>query len=408
MMTLTQSHIFALLATISFCCPAMAAEHPSAPTGEGKNLFWQLSSEEMKRKTDDPATLAEVPAEARDVFKKGEVAMYESRLLAEQYFAATREGRKLIAPRVNADSVRDVVYEIVETVKLQSPYPPDSQGETELAFFAKWITGPYEGLFLVRPSDGKPLEKYHMVFDVVNNKRCIAKVEKDASFDATAHTLELEKTRVLAWLTEALKGEPERVVARLPKAAYPFIDTTVSGVGPVELNPKMESKAQTIATKWEGIASIWMEKEGEQFRTQEKLLIRVEKKGDIFAITSCKRDEAFAESMKDKIASAEFILSYISQPDKRTDWLARGGRDDLPKDLTEIIPDCRKSLPYALRERKRVPMMKFPGDTGRGTIYEVTCWLKVRIGTPKYLLRVLHTGDSSAPFLMLEVLQAYP
>jgi len=389
---------------------------PFVGLGEEQKGFGHLSSEEMKAQLESGEYLKGLAGEERAILQGGFQAIYQSRLLAEQYFAATGEARRRLAGAANADAARNVVYEIVETRKLTARMePPPKGGKMDLAWLSKHVQGAYEGLFLVKPSDGKPLEQYRMVFGVAEGKRHIEKVEKDAAFDAAVYAQDIEKEKIVEWAETALKGSRENVLSHLPKAEYPYLNAPVFERVEVDVEPQLPSSppvaAEAAVSNWKGSISLFFKPEASKFKMAETLLVEIEKKGDSITIVKCQRDEKFAKAMQEKANAAQFIVKYVSQPNRRAKWLAPGGSDDLPRSTTAITPDSQMSLPFEFVEQKRIPGVPFAGDPGQGVIFEVVCRLKedgVRSKESRYLFRVVITGDQAVPFLMLRVVPARP
>ena len=171
----------AILLSVVFLCGGCASTISEEPTTAVPKVesFRELSSTEMKQKMES-ATLPGMSAEGRMMTEKVMMAMYQSKLLAEQFFGAAGDARKKLAGAENASVVRDVSYDIVETVDLnpRMKAPPEGK-QMDMEWAIEQVQGAYDGLFLVRPADGKPLEQYRMAFEVDDGgNRHIGKVEK--------------------------------------------------------------------------------------------------------------------------------------------------------------------------------------------------------------------------------------
>ncbi|HUS45937.1 MAG TPA: hypothetical protein VM219_07900 [Phycisphaerae bacterium] len=337
--------------------------------------------------------------------------MYQSKSLAEQYFAMTGEDRKHLAGIGNAGVARDVAYEIVKTLKLGPVEPAGAPKKMDMAWVTKWLQGAYEGLFLVKPSDGKPLEQYRMVFGVAEGKRHIEKVEKDAAFDAAVYAQNVEKDQIVAWAETALKGSREQVLSHLPKAEYPYLNAPVFGRVEVDVEPLLPSSpppAETAVSNWKGAIALFFKPEASEFAIAETLLVEIEKKGDSITIVKCQRDEKFAKAMQDKVEAARFIVAYVNNPGQRVEWLAPGGLDELPKGAT-ISPADRQSLALEVIEKRRI--VRVMGDPGEGPLFEALCPLTLESGGRsryQYLFRLVKPPRAKEPFLMLRVGEARP
>ncbi|MCX7012253.1 MAG: hypothetical protein NTW86_06770 [Candidatus Sumerlaeota bacterium] len=387
----------------------------SETLGGEEKPFRDLSAEEMKAALQDKKyleRLKKLPDEDRQVIANSGMIEYQSKMLAEQYFATTGEDRKRLAGIANASVARDVAYEIVKTLKLDPRMePPPQGGKMDKAWLSKQLQGAYEGLFLVKPSDGKPLEQYHMVFGVAEGKRRIEKVEKDAAFDAAVYAQNIEKEKIVAWAETALKGSRENVLSHLPKAEYPYLNAPVFGRVEVDIEPLLPSSppaAETAVSNWKGAIVLFFKPEASEFKMAETLLVEIEKKGDSITIVKCRRDEEFAEAMEEKVEAARFIIAYVSNPGGRAEWLAPGGLDELPKGAT-ISPADQQSLALEVIEKRR--FTRVMGDPGEGPLFEALCPLTLEGGERsryRYLFRLVKPPGAKEPFLMLRVGEARP
>jgi len=387
----------------------------SETLGGEEKPFRDLSAEEMKAALQDKKYLERLkglPEEDRQVIANSGMIIYQSRALAEQYFAARGEDRKRLAGIGNAGVARDVACEIVKTLKLGPRMePPPQGGKMDKAWLSQQLQGTYEGMFLVKPSDGKPLEQYRMVFGVAEGKRHIEKVEKDATFDAAAYTQSLEKEKIVVWAEKALKGSLENVLGNLPKAEYPYLNATVFervGVDVEPLPPSSPPAAETAVSNWKGSVSLFFKPDASEFKIAERLLVEIEKKGDSITIVKCLRDEPFAKAMEEKVEAAKFIFAYVNNPDRRAEWLAPGGLDELPKGAT-ISPADMQNLLLGLTEQRRIT--RVTGDPGEGPLFEALCPLTMEGGGRsryRYLFRLVKPPHAKQPFLMLRVVEARP
>jgi hypothetical protein len=387
----------------------------SVGLGEEQRGFGHLSAEEMKAALQDEKYLEKLkglPDETREIVANCGMIIYQSKLLAEQYFAATGEARRRLAGAANADAAQDVVYEIIETLKLTGRMlPPPKGGQMDMAWLRKQVQGPYEGVFLVKPSDGKPLEQYHMVFGVAEGKRHIERVEKDAAFDAAVYAQGIEKDQIVAWAETALKGSRENVLSHLPKAEYPYLNAPVFGRVEVDIEPLLPSSpppAETAVSNWKGSISLFFKPEASEFMVAERLLVEIQKQGDSITIVKCQRDEKFAKAMQEKVEAARFIVAYVNNPDRRAEWLAPGGLDELPKGAT-ISPADRQSLALEVIEKRRG--VRVMGDPGEGPLFEALCPLTLEGGERsryRYLFLLVKPPGAKQPFLMILVVDARP
>jgi hypothetical protein len=354
-----------------------------------------------------------LPDETREIIANGGMIICQSKALAEQYFASTGEARRQLAGAANAGAARDVVYEIVKTLKMDPRMePPPQGGKMDVAWFSKQLQGTYEGLFLVKPSDGKPLERYRMVFSVAEGKRYIEKVEKDAAFDAAVYAQGIEKDQIDAWAETALKGSREHVLGHLPKGEYPYLNATLFYRITVDVKPQLPSSppaaAETAVSNWKGSISLFFKPEASEFKMAETLLVEIEKKGDSILIVKCRRDETFAKAMQEKVEAAKFIIAYVNNPQRRAKWLAPGGLDELPKGATISSAD-QQNLPLNMIEQRRG--IRVTGDPGERPLFEALCRLTLEDGTRArydYLFRLVKPPRAKEPFLMLRVGEARP
>jgi len=383
-----------------------------AETGDGDKPFGDLPSSQMAEKIKELTGIQGVSPVERAILQGGFQAMYQSKLLAEQYFAATGEDRKRLAGIGNEAVARDVAYEIVKTLKLDPAHREGAPEKMDMAWLTKWLQGEYEGIFLVKPSDGKPLEQYRMVFGVAEGKRHIEKVEKDAAFDAAVYAQNIEKDQIVAWAETALKGSREGVLGHLPKGEYPYLNAPVFGRVEVDVEPLLPSSspvaAETAVSNWKGSISLFFKPEASEFKIAERLLVEIEKKGDSITIVKCQRDEEFAEAMEEKVEVARFIVAYVNNPDRRADWLAPGGRDELPKGAT-ISPADRQSLALEVIEKRR--LSRVMGDPGEGPLFEALCPLTLEGGGRsqyRYWFLLVKPPRAKEPFLMLRSVDARP
>jgi len=382
-----------------------------AATGDGHKPFYDLPSSQMAEKIKEVTGIQGVSPVERAILQGGFQAMYQSKLLAEQYFAATGEDRKRLAGIGNEAVARDVAYEIVKTLKLDPAHREGAPEKMDMAWVTKWLQGAYEGIFLVKPSDGKPLEQYHMVFGVAEGRGHIEKVEKDAAFDAAVYAQNIEKDQIVAWAETALKGSREGVLGHLPKGEYPYLNAPVFGRVEVDVEallPSSPPAAETAVSNWKGAIALFFKPEASEFKIAERLLAEIEKKGDSITIVKCQRDKKFAKAMQEKVEAARFIVAYVNNPGRRADWLAPGGRDELPKGAT-ISPADRQNLPLDLIEKRRG--VRVTGDPGEGPLFEALCHLTLESGGRSrysYLFRLVKPPGAKQPFLMIRVGEARP
>lgn len=381
---------------------------PPATTAAAKRPFRELSSAEMKQEIRTGVTMEGMQPEGRKFAEKMQIAMYKSRLLAEGYFEVAGEARKKLSGPENARAVRDVAYNIVQTLKLDPRMEELRPGEeVDMAWLLKQMQGTYDGIFRVRPRDGGALEQYRIAFEIgLDGERRIGNIEKDPTFDEREYLDAKEKAKVVAWVETALKGKRDSVLSHFPKGEYAYLSSPVIDGAWVDLErlaPSSRPSASQDATAWTGVIFLYHTLKGCEFEVADRLAVVIEKKGDAFAITRCDRDVAFYRAMEEKVRAATFITKYVSQPDQRAKWLVQGGADQLPQSATVVLDAKRLALQLNERKRLRGDLPFVEGDPGKGLILEAVCSVKTGEKSERFRFDVLSTDDNDKPFIMLEV-----
>lgn len=373
--------------TSCMLCAATSRPVTDGQRRERKRPFYDLPSKEMQEKLrirnhrdrDRP----DFTNEQKELTLIVGTAIYESKKLAEDYFAGGISVRKRLSARGCLHPLRALPYRIIRTIHLEPVLEkPKAGGQMDLAWLRKQFSGPYKGIFLVQPQKEKgTLEKCVILFPVEGGKRLITKVTKDEKFDPAGYLLTQERANIRQYLRGVLKGAHKRVLQHLPDGEYGYLDAPNYGVGAVEFTGLPEST--TLPSNTHDCALTLYEKgKTPAMWTKERLFLRVEKKNKGWAVSRCVRDQKQAKRMEQQLKIADFVVSFVaSSVEGRKKLLTEQGKSELMQPATIRAVDLR-TLALDVRQVKRSGDLT-AGDPGYGKLWDVVCHVELKGDPPK-------------------------